>query len=261
MRLRFFHAALLAWLAVLAAPLLLPDSRAAWVAAGLATAVFVGLTIRGVTDLSMEYFGPAVTHGPARPMVALTFDDGPDPATTPLVLDLLARRGVKAAFFCIGENVRRHPDLARRIVDEGHLIGNHTWEHSPCTNFHRRRGFRRTIARTQEAIRGAVGRTPAFFRPPVGLANPHLFPVLEDLGLTCVGFDARPRDQASAPSRILGRLLAGVRFGSIIVLHDSRPNPQDLVAVLDALLDRLAERGLAPARLDRLIGMPGWLEP
>src|ERR1019366_1002177 len=104
--------------------------------------------------------------------IALTFDDGPDSRSTPQLLELLRGEKIPAAFFCVGKNVAANPELAARIIHEGHLLENHSYAHSNFTNFYSTARLQMELAQTQAVIQKACGVAPEFFRPPVGLSNP-----------------------------------------------------------------------------------------
>ena len=233
-----------------------------WLWAGLgliipAYAVALGL---GAAVVSLNFFGESVCRGEAgRPEVALTFDDGPDPEGTPAVLRVLAERGAPAAFFFKGRNVEKYPDLARRAAAEGHIIGNHSYGHPWWINFLWGQRLRNEIEAAQQAIESATGLKPAYYRPPVGLTNPHLFGVLRKLGLTSVGWDVRPLDRFKPAEVVEARVLNRVRAGSIIILHDSGRNPEELADLVDRLIREIEARGLTLVSLDRLVGRPAYL--
>jgi peptidoglycan/xylan/chitin deacetylase (PgdA/CDA1 family) len=162
---RFQIALLLALLGSLASLLLKSVLVSVFVAA-----VFVVVFALGITFPQMRFFGPYVCNGkPDHRAVALTFDDGPDPRSTLPLLDLLSERKIPAAFFCIGERVDAHPDMAARIVKEGHLLENHSYSHSYVTNLFTARRLRDELERTHGAIQKAGGAKPSCFRPPLGL--------------------------------------------------------------------------------------------
>lgn len=186
---------------------------------------------------------------PCAGRVALTFDDGPDPDVTPMVLDLLDRHGAQATFFCIGSRAAEHPDLLREIRRRGHAVGNHTMHH-------RRRfaagGFqaqRREVAAAQGVL-GADAPPPRLFRAPLGLRSPLLDPVLHGLGLVHVAWSRRGYDTRCAdPATVLARLSRGLRAGDILLLHDGNAartpaGTPVVLPVLEALLALLAARGL-----------------
>jgi len=203
--------------------------------------------------------GPNWTRLPAAAaalgQVAVTIDDGPDPEATPAMLDALARCGVTATFFCIGERVERHPQLVRRIVDAGHAVENHSDTHRHAFSLLGPAALGREVARAQARIAAISGVVPAFFRAPAGLRNPLLEPVLVRQGLRLAswsrrGFDTVHRD----PDRVLARLTRGLRGGEILLLHDghcarmANGAPVGPV-VLPRLLDVLRRRALVPITL------------
>ena len=141
-----------------------------------------------------SFYLDIISHGPGdRPAVALSFDDGPDPATTPLLLALLQKHQVRAAFFVIGRRAQAYPGLVSRIREAGHEIGNHSMTHDPWLMFRATRHLEAEIARCQDVLR-AQGVCALAFRPPVGVTNPRVGPVLQKLGLICVAFSCRPGD-------------------------------------------------------------------
>ena len=209
----------------------------------------------GVALPQLRLFGPFVCRGDAsRRWVALTFDDGPDPHSTPALLDLLRDERVPSAFFCIGRNISAHPELAARIVREGHVLANHTCSHSNATNFFGIEKLKDEMTRTQSAIRDATGVTSAFFRPPMGLSNPRVFKAASAVGLKVIGWTARGFDtQCSSPQRIVRRILRGVEPGAILLLHDGKIPADRLLATVKLLLAKLRERGYECVRLDTIL--------
>jgi peptidoglycan/xylan/chitin deacetylase (PgdA/CDA1 family) len=183
--------------------------------------------------------------------VALTFDDGPHPERTPAVLDLLARHGQQATFFVIGENVRRHPALARRIVDEGHAIGLHSDRHSWWFNCWPPPRLRRDLEACAASIADATGRpAPTLFRPPVGLKNPMVGFITGRLGLRTVTWSCRAFDTGSASvDQVTARLVKGLRPRAILGMHDGeepdKPRPGTLcIDALTRVLALMQERGI-----------------
>jgi peptidoglycan/xylan/chitin deacetylase (PgdA/CDA1 family) len=196
----------------------------------------------------------------ARNEVSLTFDDGPDPEVTPRVLDLLDRHQAKASFFCVGEKAAAHPDLVREIARRGHSLENHSHRHSHAFAFYGLFRLKRDVESAQTIIAGITGRTPRFFRAPMGLRSPLLDPVLARCGLRYVswtrrGFDAIHRDS----KQVLRRLAGGLAAGDILLLHDSgysrtRDGTPVVLAVLPELLDRIQAKGLRSVTLFTALG-------
>jgi len=213
-----------------------------------------------------DWLGANVTRlGPAaaaRGEVAVTFDDGPDPAVTPALLDLLDACGLRASFFCIASRVEAHPALARRIVERGHSVENHTARHSYAFSLRGPRAIERELARAQAVLADATGHRPTCFRPPAGLRNLFLDPVLHRLGLRLVSWTRRGVDTRDADAaRVARRLLGGLAGGDILLLHDGRTpgatTPGALVLeVLPRIAARLRETGLRAVTLPQALGAP-----
>jgi peptidoglycan/xylan/chitin deacetylase (PgdA/CDA1 family) len=197
-----------------------------------------------------SWLGPNVTRLPdaaiARREIALTFDDGPDPAVTPKVLDLLEAHGVHATFFCIGERSRQHAELCREIIRRGHGIENHSRRHLPMFALLGMGGMRREIAAAQASITEAAGVAPRFFRPPAGIHSPLLDPVLHQLGLRLVNWTRRGFDTRHQPEAVTAKLVGGLRAGDILLLHDGQcaHTPAGTPVVLE-VLPRVLEAALS----------------
>jgi len=196
-------------------------------------------------------------HATAAGQVALTIDDGPDPLVTPQVLELLDRFDCKATFFCIGERVAAHADLAREIVRRGHQLENHTQHHFNYFSLLGPEGMRREIDQAQAAIATVAGVRPRYFRAPAGLRNPFLEAVLCSADLQLVswarrGFDTVTRD----PQLILARLTRNLRAGDILLLHDGHAartadGSAVILKVLPELLAAFTRAGLRPVTLGK----------
>jgi peptidoglycan/xylan/chitin deacetylase (PgdA/CDA1 family) len=189
-------------------------------------------------------------------MVAITFDDGPDPQVTPRVLDILERYGFAASFFCVGNRAARYPDICREIVRRGHALENHTQHHYHRFALLGPGAIRRELCACQAVLTRVSGRRPGFFRAVAGLRNPFLEPVLCRFGLRLVSWTRRGFDTLDTdPRRVASRLTNGLRAGDILVAHDgsSARMASGEPVVLEALprvLDSVAENGLHPVRLD-----------
>ncbi|TCJ15778.1 polysaccharide deacetylase family protein [Parasulfuritortus cantonensis] len=192
-----------------------------------------------------------------RREVALTFDDGPDPAVTPRVLDILQRYGARATFFCIGERAAAHPDICRAIVAAGHRIENHGQRHRNHAAFYGVGGWRREVAEGQDTLERLTGRRPCYFRALAGLRNPFLDPVLTRLGLRLATWTRRAFDtRCGDPDVVLARLTRKLAAGDILLLHDGHSAPTGngnpvVLEVLPRLLAELAARGLHAVHLDQ----------
>ncbi len=156
-----------------------------------------------------------------RPVIALTYDDGPHPQNTPRLLDILRSHQVKATFYVTGENVRKHPGILRRIVAEGHEVGNHTMTHGKITTMDQA-AVRREIADTQNLIVAATGRYPQTFRPPYGaITEGQKAWIKAEFGMPSILWSVDPKDwQRPGTGVVTDRLVQGASRGGILLLHD-----------------------------------------
>ncbi len=174
------------------------------------------------SEPSSTFFRPVLIRGPQEgKRVCLTFDDGPAEGFTGQVLDILREHKVPATFFVCGMNVEKHPDLLRRIVAEGHEVGNHTYSHS-FVYFKSRRRIAEEIDRTQAIVEKVVGFRPTVFRPPYGARWFGLVPALLDRGMHLVLWSATGYDWKKTVAGIKSAALRELKPGAIILLHDGR---------------------------------------
>ncbi len=208
----------------------MPLSFANGTSIGLGTAAVLGLAAGGFAYASRwpgsQIFGRTLI-APARPgELALTFDDGPNPACTPRLLDVLARYGVKASFFLLGGYAEREPALARSIAEAGHLVGAHSWSH-PNLSLAAAPRVRDELKRTKETLEQIIAKPVGYFRPPFGARRPYVLRAARQLGMIPVMWNAMTSDweERSADriaERLMGKIDARRRrgFAANIVLHD-----------------------------------------
>lgn len=190
-----------------------------------------------------------------RREVAITIDDGPDPVVTPRVLEVLARYGVQASFFCIGARALQFPALCQQMVAAGHRIENHGQHHPHLISLGGARRWQQEVLLGQQTLHAISGQMPHYYRAVAGLRNIFLGPVLHRAGLrlaswTRRGFDTRECD----PQVVLGRLLRKLRAGDILLLHDgnaarTREGVPVIEVVLPQLLEALKQRELVAVTL------------
>jgi peptidoglycan/xylan/chitin deacetylase (PgdA/CDA1 family) len=229
-----------------------------WAAAALAG--YVGLVLGGVLVLRWRVFVDAVVLAPAGARgVALTFDDGPHPRWTPRILELLAERGAHATFFLMGRKAEQYPDVVRAILDRGHGVGLHAYEHDRLFALRRERRVRSDLERGIAALERITGKRPAMFRPPIGHTNPVIARVVDSLDLVVVGWTISGRDglARARPEAVAARVRRGLRDGTIVLLHDA-PEHGDrepaAVSALPAILDAISAE-----RLD-IVPVSQWIE-
>jgi len=198
--------------------------------AGLGACAALGLAAGGFAYCAMkpqsQVFGRTLIAPDAPGELALTFDDGPNPACTPRLLDLLASHQVQATFFMIGGFGEREPELVRRVASAGHLIGNHTWSH-PNLALTAARQVEEELRRTSETLEQILGTAVRYFRPPFGGRRPFVVRTARNLGLTPVTWNAMTNDWeepvanaiAGRLTRMVDRLTERGRAANI-VLHD-----------------------------------------
>ena len=192
----------------------------------------------------------------ARPLVALTFDDGPHPVHTPRLLDILAEHRARATFYVIGALVRRYPEIVQRIVAEGHELGNHTWSHPTLSRLGNAR-FLGEIDRTQEIIFQTVGHVPVTMRPPYGAITMRQSSMLaQERNLPTVIWSVDPQDwRRPGPSVVARRMVSGAGPGAIILAHDIHA---PTVRAIPEALNGLHARGLRSVTMSELLGWGQW---
>jgi peptidoglycan/xylan/chitin deacetylase (PgdA/CDA1 family) len=187
-----------------------------------------------------------------RPLVALSFDDGPHPVFTPPVLDILERHGAKATFFLIGERALRHSDIVARVKAAGHEVGNHYFRNG-STLGHSEADFVGYLERTERAA-GIAGR-PKLFRPPGGLAWPRQLELANDRGYVCVLGSAYPHDAVRPPVWYIRWLtVKNLAPGAIVILHDGISDPTRSIAALPSILVAGQRKGLSFVSIGTLMG-------
>ncbi|MFB7948115.1 polysaccharide deacetylase family protein [Kitasatospora phosalacinea] len=173
--------------------------------------------------------------------LALTFDDGPHPDSTPALLDALTAAGHRATFFLCGAQAERHPELVRALDRAGMAIANHSWSHPSLPGLPHP-VVHDEIHRTNHVLTELTGRPPVLFRPPYGATNPAVARIAADAGLTETLWDVDPRDwDGTAPAEIVA-VLATARPGDTVLLHDH--GNRNTVTALPAVLAALTARGL-----------------
>jgi peptidoglycan/xylan/chitin deacetylase (PgdA/CDA1 family) len=219
------------------------------IAAAVAGLIVAGLAAHGTWHRNSWLFGRPLSRLPrADKIVSITFDDGPNPNATPFILDVLKRDGVHATFFVLGRHADRWPELVKRMADEGHQLGNHGYYHR---KLHRRTPsyVRDDLTRGADAIERASGVRPRMFRAPHGFRSPWVTPIARSLGERTVGWTLGVWDSAlPGADEIVRRTLAGMRAGSILLLHDgdgydAGGDRMQTAAALPQIIDGLRARG------------------
>ena len=242
-----------------------PPHPAAGAAAAVASVTALALAYRAGFGSRSQRFGPFPYRGDTdEPVVALTFDDGPNEPWTSRLLDVLGEREVPGTFFQVGRCAERHPDVTRRVVAEGHVLGNHSLSHA----FGRYLSDPRQTAEIrggQQVLHAVAGVRPLLYRPPWLCHWPWVLDGVARSGSSVVsGTFGHPLEVFQPPA---SRLAAGAARraapGTMLILHDGRearggPRAQTVGAV-GPLVDRLRARGYRFTTVDRLLGVPAYL--
>jgi peptidoglycan-N-acetylglucosamine deacetylase len=195
----------------------------------------------------------------SRPVVALTFDDGPHPELTPKLLDILRHHGVRATFYVIGRNVETYPEIARRIVSEGHEIANHTWSHPALPSLGAAR-LNQEIEKTTAVIQRVTGRRPTNMRPPYGAINERVRQaMIRDHGLDVIMWSCDPLDwKRPGASVVAQRMVDGAAPGGILLAHDIHPGT---IEAVPAVITRLKAKGYGFATVSQLLALQETVAP
>jgi len=242
----FLAAALLAWV----------DLRVAVIP----LAVFMLLCMAAPFIPTCSFFLPVISRGTCgRKAVALTFDDGPDPLTTPELLRLLKKYRTTATFFVTGHRVVRYPQLTKEIMAQGHSVANHSFHHDMWGAFRSTTTMQHEIESTQRALKD-LGIVALAYRPPMGITSPRLRRIMQKEGMFVVNFSCRAWDGGNRRIRNLSRrILKRVCANDILLLHDNLDQPSLLphwAGEVDLILKGIPEKGLEILPLADLIGRP-----
>jgi peptidoglycan/xylan/chitin deacetylase (PgdA/CDA1 family) len=236
-----------------------------------------GVTAYGAAYPRSQIFGSTVCRTSTARKLALTFDDGPNPAITPRLLDLLDRYDAQATFFLIGSFVRSCPDLVKEIIARGHVIGNHTQTHPNLFKLSPMK-ILNELRLCHEAIAGVVGTSPRWFRPPFGMRNPWVVPAARELGYQTVMWTLIPGDWREKPVDWLKQRMSPIArhaenienagftsssntSGDILCLHDGSHAQQNgdrtrTLAALEHWLPRWRDLGLQFVTIDDAVTTP-----
>lgn len=230
-----------------------------WLLGALSLLLICGFAARPATN-SREYYesrGEIVWEVPMNePLIALTFDDGPDEQTTGLILDLLAKYNAKATFFVVGRRAELYPEIVEREALEGHEIANHTYTHRYFNRGVRQEDIVREMDRTERRLQELTGQECRFFRPPGGFYNDTVVRIAREHGYTVVlwSWHQDTRDWISpGVSRIVHKVLDNARNGDIVLLHDHVRGSMQTVQALEQILPELSRRGFKMVTVSELM--------
>jgi peptidoglycan/xylan/chitin deacetylase (PgdA/CDA1 family) len=188
-------------------------------------------------------------------VIAITFDDGPHPGNTEAVLDVLKNRA-KATFFCIGSKVQGKEYMLKRMQEEGHLVGTHSYSHSNWFDLFSAKKMKRELKQSEDLIYDILGKKPLLFRPPYGVINPMLKKALGSFSYHIIGYSNRSLDTVTKDeNKVIERLIRNLQPGDIVLLHDTVPYAASL---LKKFLDRVSDKGFIVIGLDELLNIQAY---
>ncbi|MEJ2594575.1 MAG: polysaccharide deacetylase family protein [bacterium] len=225
-----------------------------WIA--IPVALYLALLITGSAAIGMNFYFRSLNRSSTKEKkIALTFDDGPDGKVTEALMDLLEKYDAQAAFFCIGKNVMQFPEIVRKAVDKGHIIGNHSYTHHRWFDLFSAKRMAAEIKATNREIERATGKTPALFRPPYGVTNPSLKKAIQETGMIPVGWSLRSFDTLGNKEKILKKLRRKTKPGKVVLFHDRGP---ELLQLMEEYLRWLSEKDYKVVSLTELFNMEAY---
>jgi len=219
--------------------------------------IWIGINAFGSARISSNYHVKAFCNNASETekKIALTFDDGPSIFTLE-VLDLLKKYDAKATFFCIGKNVEAHPEIVKKIIAEGHLVGNHSYSHSKFFDFYNAKKIIEEIQKTDELLEKITSKKINFFRPPYGVTTPSIRRALKLTGHKVIGWNIRSLDGGTKDQNLIfNRIIKRVSPGGIVLLHDTGSHS---VSVLEQFLQFLQQNKYEVISVEELLNLKAY---
>lgn len=214
--------------------------------------IYIHLLVFGAIYIQWNFYVKSYSHIANSKAIALTFDDGPAQYTG-VILDVLKKEGVSAAFFSIGKNAVANSEMVKRWHAEGHLVGNHSYDHGFNFDWKSSKAMQEEINKTNLVIAKIAGITPKLFRPPYGVTNPNLAKAITRSGMHSIGWNVRSFDTtAKNKADLEARVLSKLKGGDIVLLHDSQ---QITAEILTDLIVKAREKGFTFVRVDKLLDL------
>lgn len=227
-----------------------------WLFVGFIIAT-VGLLVYGSINIRSGFYCRVLSSGsPDNKIIALTFDDGPDKIITAEVLDILKKHNVEAAFFCIGHKAEEYPDLIRKIDEEGHIIGSHSYSHHFFFDLFSSGKMLFELQKTEDILYNILNKRIKMFRPPYGVTNPPLARALKKMNYQIIGWSLRSKDTVIKNGDFLvKRLTKRVKSGDIVLFHDTTNH---VAGVLDTFIKFAKENNYRFERPDKILNLKAY---
>lgn len=219
--------------------------------------IWLGINAFGSARISSHYHVKAFCNNPyeTQKKIALTFDDGPSEYTLE-VLALLKKYNAKATFFCIGKNIEKHPEIVKQIIEEGHLVGNHSYSHSKFFDFYNAKQIQEEIEITDALLEKYTFKKINFFRPPYGVTTPSIRRALNVTGHKTIGWNIRSLDGGTKNKELIfNRIIQRVSPGGIVLLHDTASHS---VLVLEQFLQFLEQNNYEVISIEELLNLKAY---
>ena len=214
--------------------------------------IFAGVVFYGVVSIRANLFTETICKNPAaKDQISITFDDGPHPEFTPKLLEILKRENIRATFFCIGHKMKNHPELVRRLHEEGHLIGNHTYSHSQFIDLSRISTFAQEIEKTTDLTEELIGKKPRFFRPPIWHHQSSRGRRNKKSRVLSIGWSIRSFDTVNQETdKVVQKVTRKLKSGDILLFHDHLEWSSE---ILEKFLKEVRQTEFKIVPLDELI--------
>ena len=230
-----------------------------WWSYAVLVLIWFFITLCGSFFIRWNYHFTSIHSNPKteKKAVAITFDDGPNPEFTIKALNLLKKYNAKATFFCIGQYVEKHPEIVKQIINQGHLIGNHTYSHSRSFGFLSTTQVISELHKTKSIVSNLIRKEMTLYRPAFGVTNPMIERAVKKLKVNSIGWNVRSLDTTPRTEKlVLNRITKKLSKGDIILLHDTS---QKSVNVLEQLLLFLQEKNLESITIDQLLEIEAYV--
>ena len=220
----------------------------------VALLLYVAILVYGSYNVESNFFIKVICSAKTdEKILAISFDDGPADEYTPQVLEVLKQENVRAAFFCIGKRIVENESLFRQVHEQGHVIGNHSYSHTPSFDMMPASRMLEDVRKTDEAIKKAIGLQPKAFRPPYGVTTPAMKTVMSKGGYTAIGWNIRSLDTVARDEKqLLEKLVRLLKPGAVILLHDTQ---KITLSILPRLISAARNEGYEFVRLDKLLNV------
>lgn len=222
-----------------------------WLVVGVIL-LFLLIVAIGTSFIQLNYFVKSINKGKNKG-IALTFDDGPNSAITPQILAILEKENIKATFFVIGNKIEENAALLKKINDEGHTIGNHSYSHNNQLTICSTKKLKEDIIKCNQLIEEVISKKPVFFRPPFGVTTPRYRRALSKLNMHSIGWSIRSFDTQSKNKEVLyKKITKQILDGSILLFHDTQ---KITVEVLPSIIQFCKVNGINIVPLQELINL------